>query len=309
MLGGREYSFDVAFRSDDRDRILKEIYEMTDKRFEVIGHLMKTKDWDLFWLVEIGVDRIHHAFWKFCDPAHPKYEKGNKYERAILEYYKHLDGRIGRLMEHVDEDTSILIVSDHGVKPMKGAFAVNDWLIKEGYLVLKSKAEPGTKIGKADIDWEKTKAWAWGGYYSRIYLNVKGREPSGIVEPEDYESLRDELSEKFNGITGPEGETWETRVFKPEEIYERTNGAPADLMVYLDNLSWRAAGTLGYGSPYLQENDTGPDDAMHAEDGMFILHRKGLGKTKKDISIYDISPTLLHILGGDKDDLKGEVIA
>lgn len=307
VLGGKDYIFDVIFRSDDRDRVLKEIYEMTERRFMVIEHLMK-KQWDLLWFVEIGTDRIHHCFWKYSDPEHPKYKKGNKYENAILDYYKYVDKKIGKLLENIDDYTYVLVVSDHGVKHMKGAFSINDWLVNEGYLVLKENAILGMKIREADVDWDRTKAWAWEGYYARIYLNVKGREPKGIVQKKDYEKLRNELIGKFKSITGPKGERWKTRAYKPEEIYEKTNGSPPDLMVYLDNLGWRAVGTMGYPSPYLTENDTGPDDAMHDENGMYILYKKGIEKKRKDISIYDIAPTLLKILGGDRKGLTGKVI-
>lgn len=308
VLQGKEYLFDVIFRSDDRDKVLKELYEMTERRFKIIEHLIKTRQWNLFWFVEIGVDRVHHCFWKYSDPTHPKYKKGNKYENTIKDYYKYIDKKIGKLLEQIDDNTYVLVISDHGVKPMKGAFSVNDWLISQGYLVLKKQVKQGTKIRDVEIDWKKTKAWAWEGYYSRIYINLKGREEDGIVEKQDYEKLRDEITEKFKRLKGPDNESWETRVFKPEKIYKKTNGSPPDLMVYLDNLGWRAVGTVGYPSPYLLENDTGPDDAMHDENGMFILYKKGMEKTKKDISIYDVAPTLLKILGKDGKNMKGKVI-
>ncbi len=149
------YPFDVVFRTDDRDQILQAIYDMTAKRFEIMIKLAKSKPWDLFWFVEIGVDRIQHAFWKYHDPAHHKFEPGNKYERAIMDYYKFLDGRIGALLEVVPDDTVLLAVSDHGAKRMKGAFCVNEWLIEQGDLVLKeppgaaptSKRRPSTGPG------------------------------------------------------------------------------------------------------------------------------------------------------------------
>jgi predicted AlkP superfamily phosphohydrolase/phosphomutase len=190
---------------------------------------------------------------------------------------------------------------------MKGAFAINQWLIDEGYLVLKNKPKSAVKIGKADVDWLKTKAWGWGGYYSRIYINVKGREREGIVEQDDYESLRDELMAKLKELKGPNGERWENRIEKPEKVYREIKGKPPDLMVYFDQMGWRAAGTLGYSSPYLEENDTGPDDAMHSEYGMYILYGKNVEKTHKDVEIYDVAPTLLKILGGNEE-LKGRSI-
>ena len=74
------YIFDVTFRTEDRDAIKAQLFEMTRKRFEVAKYLAAKKDWNLFMLHEIGFDRLHHAFWKYFDPSHPKYVKGNKYE-------------------------------------------------------------------------------------------------------------------------------------------------------------------------------------------------------------------------------------
>ena len=305
VLGGKDYLFDAVFRTEDRDEVLKNIYEMTDRRFEVIKHLMKTRNWQLFWFVEIGVDRIHHAFWKFADPEHPKYEKGNKYENVIREYYAHVDAKMGELLELIDDDTYVLVVSDHGAKPMDGAFAVNEWLISNGYLKLKEKPPAGSKLKPGMVDWENTKAWGWGGYYSRIFLNVEGREPQGIIPKEEYEKERKELMGKLKEIRGPSGEEWDNRVHTPQELYSKTEGEIPDIMVYFDNLSWRAAGTLGYETPYLTENDTGPDDAMHAEEGMYLIYHPSLPEKEEDVSIYDIAPTLLRLLGGKNEGLKG----
>lgn len=311
VLDGHEYLFDVVFRTESRDEVLEKLYKMTDRRFKVIEHLMKEKPWQLFWFVEIGVDRIHHTFWKFADPEHPKYEPGNKYENVIREYYSYIDEKIGELLKLIDEDTYVLVVSDHGAKPMKGAFAINEWLMEKGYLKLKEGATPeaGSKLKPEMVDWGKTKAWAWGGYYSRVFLNVAGREPEGIIPQSEYENERRKLMEELNQIRGPDGEEWENRVYTPQEIYSKTEGETPDIMVYFDNLSWRAAGTIGYTSPYLNENDTGPDDAMHAEEGMYLLYHPSFVKKKQDVSIYDIAPTLLKIMGKENNELKGRCFA
>ncbi len=310
VLGGKEYIFDAVFRTEDRDEVLRAIYEMTDRRFEVIKHLMKTRDWQLFWFVEIGVDRLHHAFWKFADPEHPKYRPGNRYENVMREYYSHIDKKLGEFLELAGEGTYVLVVSDHGAKPMKGAFAVNEWLMDNGYLKLKAeKPKERSKLKPDMVDWEKTKAWAWGGYYSRIFLNVQGREPQGIIPQEKYEEERKALMEKLKGIRGPDGEGWDNRVHTPRELYPDPQGELPDVMVYFDNLSWRAAGTIGYETPYLTENDTGPDDAMHAEEGMYLLYHPSFEKKNENISIYDLAPTLLKLMGKESNGLKGRCFA
>ena len=116
-----EYLFDCTdFRTEDKDDLLRQVYEMTDRRFALADHLLATKPWDFFAMVEMGTDRMHHGFWKDMDPEHRKHEPGGRYENAILDYYKHVDGLIGSLLRHADDDTVVFVVSDHGAKRMDG---------------------------------------------------------------------------------------------------------------------------------------------------------------------------------------------
>jgi len=304
------YIFDVVFRTENRDAILSEIYRMTDKRFEVMDWLIQNKPWNLFMFVEIGVDRVHHAFWKYMDREHHLYEPGNPYENTILDYYKHLDRKLGGLLARAGDDTVVLVVSDHGAKRMKGAFCVNEWLIEEGDLVVKERPRKVVSIDDLPIDWGKTKAWAWGGYYARVFLNVEGREPKGVIKPEDYEKEREALTKRIGALRGPNGEEWKTRVIWPRQHYDEANGEYPDLMVYFDDLYWRSAGTLGHGTKFLSENDTGPDDAVHAREGIYILYDPKNGRSdERDANIIDIAPTVLDRMGIDvPSDMKGKVL-
>ena len=92
-----EYILDCKdFRTEDKDYLLRQVYEMTDRRFALAEHLLETRPWELFVMVEMGPDRMHHGFWKFMDPEHRRYEPGNPYENAILDYHRHVDGLIAR---------------------------------------------------------------------------------------------------------------------------------------------------------------------------------------------------------------------
>jgi predicted AlkP superfamily phosphohydrolase/phosphomutase len=293
-----EYIFDVVFRTEERDKLLKGIYEMTEKRFEVIKHLLRSKDWDFFMNVEIGLDRLHHAFWKFYDREHPLFEPGSKYENAIKDYYVYLDKKIGELTSLLDRDTIVVIASDHGTKRMKGCFCINEWLIKEGYLVLKNRLSEPTELGKCEIDWRKTRAWAWGGYYSRIFVNLRGREPEGTVEKDDYEGFLEELKERLSDIPGPDGNVLKNKIRKPEDLYGSAKGDAPDLMASFDDYYYRAAGTIGHDSLFLEENDTGPDDSMHSMDGVIVIYdpNKSVGEEIRGASILDVAPTILHLM-------------
>jgi predicted AlkP superfamily phosphohydrolase/phosphomutase len=295
------YKFDVLFRTEDRQAILSDIYDMTEKRFKVVQKLSERNDWDFFIFMEIGTDRLHHAFWKYYDKSHPKYVANNTFENVIPDYYQFLDTKISELILSVaNKDTVIVIASDHGTKAMTGAICINEWLISEGLLVLKQYPEKITDIEKLDVDWEKTTAWGWGGYYARIFLNVEGREPLGKIKMDDYESSLEDLAKKIRGIKDPEGRDMDTRVFKPEDAYVNSIGDKPDLMVYFDNLNWRSAGTIGHRTQYLSENDTGPDDSVHSHDGTFIIYDPQLedhtGRRVEGLSIYDVAPTILDRL-------------
>jgi predicted AlkP superfamily phosphohydrolase/phosphomutase len=295
-----EYLFDcVDFRTEDKDDLLRQVYEMTDRRFALAEHLLQTKPWQLFVMVEMGPDRMHHGFWKFMDAEHRAHEPGNPYEDAILDYHRHLDGLIGRLLAHADEDTAVLVVSDHGAKRMDGGIRVNEWLRREGLLALRSVPERATPLSQLEVDWPQTTAWGEGGYYARVFLNVAGREPHGVVAPEDYARVREDLARRLAAIPDEHGHPIGTKVYRPEELYPDRQGLPPDLIVHFGDLAWRSVGTVG-GDDGIQvfENDTGPDDANHAQDGLYVLTGPGVpAGTHLDAQLLDIAPTVLDLLG------------
>lgn len=314
------YQVDVSnFRTPDKDWLLRQIWDMTEMRFEVLNYLQETQPWDFFMWVEMGVDRIHHGMWSFMDPGHRRYEAGNPYENSIKEYYQLIDAQVARMLDKIDDRTMVLVVSDHGGKKMDGGICVNEWLWRNGYLTLQEDPpemvdENGRRIltpfAKVEVDWEKTVAWGAGGYYGRVFLNVEGREPNGVVKREDYERVRDELTERFEAIPGPDGEDIGTRVYKPQEIYHKVRNVPPDLFVYWGNLDWRSVGSFGHGGVYTFENDTGPDDANHATNGMFILYDPSNPDNNREImgrELMDVSPTILELMGIDiPPDMQGK---
>jgi predicted AlkP superfamily phosphohydrolase/phosphomutase len=294
------YPVDVkGFRTHRKDWLLEEIYAMSRKQFTVVRHLLQHTEWDYLQFVEIGLDRIQRGFWQCHDPQHVHYVPGNPFEDAIRNYYLHLDEELGKLFEVLDDDTALLVVSDHGAQRLDGGFCVNEWLIREGLLVLNEYPPEITPFSKLGVNWEKTTVWSEGGSYARVFFNVKGREPNGVIAKQDYEQFRDEIKARFEATVAPQGKSLGTLVFRPEEIYKMVRNVAPDLIVHFGGLSWRSVGEVGYPSLYTQENDTGSDGCNPAQFGSFILaapHNPLYGELQ-GAHLLDIAPTLLE-LGG-----------
>jgi predicted AlkP superfamily phosphohydrolase/phosphomutase len=307
------YTFDVTFRADDRRRIGHELMAMTRQHFAVARALWAKERWDLFALHEIGPDRVHHTFWKYFDERHPRYEENAEFRAYVDDYYRMLDQEIGWFLEEVPPEVRILVVSDHGSQAMQGCFCINEWLIQKGYLSLRgARPPPGTAIEQADIDWSKTRAWGAGGYYARIFYNVRGREPHGVVPPGEVPQFEATLSRDLQQIRRPDGSDMGVDVRRPREVYREVRGDAPDLMVYFANASWRSAGTVGYPSLYLTENDTGPDDSVHSFEGVYAVSDpvQGAGTEGPPERILDVAPTLLDLLGVPVPaDIQGKPIA
>ncbi len=300
-----EYMTDVSdFRTANKDRLLRDLYAMADRRFNVAEHFLINENWDFFMMVEIGTDRLHHAFWKCSDSDHPLHDPQSKYKTAIRDFYKYIDARIGSLLGRLMDETTVMVVSDHGCRNLLGGVCVNEWLIKKGFLTLRNQVHEETAFTHDLVDWSATKAWSEGGYYARVFLNVKGREPSGIVDPGEYHSFRDHLAKLLADITDEQGCGMATRTLKPEEIFRSCKGVPPDLIVYFDDLNRRSIGTVGTGEVLKPVHDAGPDGANHDPDGIFIVTkmtdlRNGTKKGREIIgaSLMDITPTILHEFG------------
>lgn len=289
------YIIDVReFRTADKDRVIGEVYRMTERRFALMSALLSEEDWDFAAFVEMGPDRIHHAFWAHHDPSHPKHDPESPYKHVIRDYYRYLDSLIGEVLAVVPSGTQVVVISDHGIQPAYGGIAINEWLIREGYLALREYPQRPIPIKELIeqrlVDWERTVAWGEGGYYGRIFLNVRGREPQGIIPPERYGAVREELAEKLAAIPDEAGAPLGTRVLLPERIYRAVSGIPPDLIVYFGDLKWRSIGSVGWGAVHLHENDTGPDDANHALYGVFIAAPAIAGR---DLSLPEVHGLIL----------------
>ena len=294
------YPVDVKnFRTDRKDWLRDEIFAMSRKQWQIVRWLLKEQEWDYFHFVDIGLDRVHHGFWNYFDKKHVQYQPGNPYENVIPDYYRWLDEQIGEVVQLLDDDTVLLLVSDHGAQRLDGGFAVNQWLIDQGLLVLDEPPQGIVEFNKLKVNWSKTRVWSEGGYYARVFFNVQGREPQGVIPAAEYESFRDEMKEKFEALEDNKGRPLNSLVFRPDELYRNVRNVAPDLVVHFGGLLWRSIGTVGHPALHVQENDTGPDACNHAQFGMFLLISPNcpVSGEYQGAHLLDIAPTLLDLAG------------
>jgi predicted AlkP superfamily phosphohydrolase/phosphomutase len=312
------YRIDVeGFRTEDKAALLEQIYAVTDKHHQAVLYLLDQQPapgraWDFFMSVEMGPDRLQHGFWKYCDPAHPKHEPGNPFESCLADYYAHLDAQLGEVLERVGEEALVMVVSDHGAKAMKGSVNLNDYFIREGLLVLKREVPPGSHLQAELVDWSRTRAWAWGGYYARVFLNVEGREPQGTIPAGQYERVREEVADLIRALPDDQGRPMATEAYRPGDIFSGpyVDEAP-DLMVYFDSLSWRAGQDLNNPALYSFDTEIGPDDAVHDYEGILAMAGPGVESAGelRGLQLMDVAPTVLHHLGQRlPEGLEGKIV-
>lgn len=289
-----------GFRTDDLEGLLPRLYEGTRRRFEIARWVWREKRPDFQMFVEMGTDRFHHAFWHHIDPAHPRFDPEGPHVDAGRAYYSFVDECLGELLSAVDDDTTVLVVSDHGARPMLGGVRINEWLCREGWLTLAEPPVGAERLDLAKVDWTRTRAWGEGGYYGRVFLNVAGREPEGIVDPARYDATRDELARALEALPGPNGEPLGTRVRRPELAYRSARGFPPDLLAYFGDLDYRSIGTVGGDDGvFAADNDSGQDACNHDWDGVFVMAGGGAPRRGaiEGAQIYDVARTVLGLFG------------
>ncbi len=256
-------------------------------------------------------DTIQHMFWRYIDPLHPLYEENMppEYGSMIEEWYKKMDAVLGNALRHIDQDDTLIVLSDHGFDTFRRAVHVNSWLKEQGFLVLNDPAALSGGPLLSDIDWSRTKAYAIG--FGGIYINQKGRERDGIVNPgAETESLKTEIMEKLRSWNDEQyHQPVIHQVYKRQDIFwgDRADDTP-DLFIGFNvgfEASWQTA--LGEVPRQLMENNLKKWSGSHlfAPDlipGIILMNKK---ITKEAPSLYDIAPTILRMIGYSDQELKG----
>jgi predicted AlkP superfamily phosphohydrolase/phosphomutase len=296
------YVPDVDVRHADRRDLFARLCALTRQSFAIARHVWTTRAPELLVMVDIAPDRLHHAFLDVIDPRHPRHDPRGPDAELGARYYALLDREIGSLCALADEHTAVLVASDHGAQPLAGCFLVNAWLVQHGYLTLRAPLDGPRPLTPELVDWSRTRAWAEGGYYARVFLNRQGREPAGIVAEHTCAALLAELRQGLSAVTGPAGERWDNLVAPPGELYGAVRGFAPDLCAAFDGLRVRALSTVGSGALYADRDDRGPDVANHSMHGIFVAAGPGVSArgALTEAVIYDVGATALALLGVDQ---------
>jgi predicted AlkP superfamily phosphohydrolase/phosphomutase len=167
-----------------------------------------------------NADQVSHMMWRPMDPQHPGYnaEQDAPYAHVVEERYAELDAVVGETLERLQSDDLLVVMSDHGFTSWRRSFHLNSWLRDNGYLTpLRPnwKDDPGYF---ANVDWSKTRAYALG--LNGLYVNLKGREKSGVVDPDSRDALLAEISEKLLQTRDPAtGAPAITKVYRREQVF------------------------------------------------------------------------------------------
>jgi predicted AlkP superfamily phosphohydrolase/phosphomutase len=286
----------------DDDAFLAQCYSNHEDRERMFFDALEKTPQGLCACVFDTTDRVQHMFWRYLDADHPAARGIPKDERpqVIQQLYERMDTLVGKVMSKIDDDTMLLVISDHGFQSFNREMNLNAWLHQNGYLTLK---EGETESGDwfEDVDWSCTKAYTMG--LNGLYLNVKGREREGIVNAgKEAEALKDELREKLNGLVDPVlGTVAITGMFDCDGVYAGpyVDNAPDLIVGYgkgfrasWDSVMGKVTGTIFEDNIKAWSGDHCVDPRLVP--GVLFSNRK---ITVEKPAIVDVAPTIMKLFG------------
>jgi predicted AlkP superfamily phosphohydrolase/phosphomutase len=286
----------------DDQAFLTQCYANHDDRERMLFDALEKTQQGLCACVFDTTDRVQHMFWRYFEDDHPSARDVPRGQRpsVIQDLYSRMDKLIGRVMGQIDDKTLLMIVSDHGFKSFARCVNLNAWLYQNGYLALKAgKTESGDWFD--DVDWSRTRAYTMG--LNGLYLNLKGREREGIIEPgANAETLKDELRHKLDGLVDPaSGRTGITGVFDCDSVYAGpyVDNAPDLIVGYGDGFRASWDSVMGKVTGQIFEDNLKAWSGDHCIDprlvpGVLFCNRK---ISDEKPAIVDVAPTVLKLFG------------
>lgn len=282
----------------DDQRFLDQAYLTHDEREKMFLDLVDRTREGVCVCVFDASDRIQHMFWRYLDEGHPSpLEDRARFGEVIPQMYARMDELVGRVRAKLNPDDLLIIMSDHGFASFRRGINLNTWLMQNGYLALKDGKTEGADYLQ-DVDWSKTRAFAIG--LSGMYLNVRGRERFGTVDPAHAESLKAEISAKLGNIVDPQdGKPAVGKVYDTAKEYRGLYADEAPDLIVGYNPGYRVSwdSVTGTVEKDVFSNNIKAWSGDHHVDpriipGILFCNRK---LREKDPQITDIAPTVLDL--------------
>jgi predicted AlkP superfamily phosphohydrolase/phosphomutase len=303
-LGLAEDTWALNERIIDEEAFLKQAYLIQEEREKMFFHALEKTPKGLVACVFDSTDRIQHMFMRYDDPTHPSNRDKDTtiHKNALEDLYVRMDDLLGRTLKQLGDRGILMVISDHGFKTFRRGVNMNSWLKREGYLHLKEGKETSGEWFE-NVDWSRTKAYALG--LTGMYLNIKGRERYGIVEPgEEEAALKAELIPKMKEIFDEVDEKKAIReIYDVKKLYRGpyiTNSP--DLLLGFEvgyRVSWDCA--VGKVDDTVIEDNVKSWSGDHCMDpvlvpGVFFCNRPIHTDAPR---LLDIGPTCLSLFGVD----------
>ncbi len=271
------------------------------EREEMMAHELARFSEGLFYCLFDTPDRVQHMFWRFREPNHPANrgrETSTRWAGVVEDQYRRADAVVGRALSAIDDQTLLIVLSDHGFGSFRRGVHLNSWLRDHGYLTPRDSAGPDDFPG--GVDWSRTRAYSVG--LGAIYLNLRGREGQGIVEPRDANALAAEIAANLTGLKDDaQGTVAVRKVLTREQLYHGPHAAESPDLVVGFSAGYRAswATTLGGAPPGLFEDNVKKWGGDHIVDpelvpGVLLMNRPFRGEGAR---LLDLAPTILDALG------------
>jgi predicted AlkP superfamily phosphohydrolase/phosphomutase len=338
VLGEYRVAPNVQYRPGLEQEFVDDLIDLIHKRGKWAQHLMAHEKPDVMMVHFLAMDVMKHALWRFMDHNHPRFEPG-PFEHAIRDGYKLVDEYIGSLMAMLPPDASTIVMSDHGFGPLQNMVNLNVFFMEKGLMKLKkdpwtqlkalafnwgitpsaayqlivtmglqnltarvSKQTRNGVIGRFlsfdSVDWSRTVAYSMG-HVGQVYLNVAGRDPHGIVQPEDYEKTRKHVIEALWELREKNGRPILSRIYAGEEVYHGPYAKKGpDLHLVLDDYNMIACPLFATESKIITLQIRG-DSGCHRSEGIFLAQGPGIknGVQLPANHISDLAPTIMYHLG------------
>ncbi|MEW5802040.1 MAG: alkaline phosphatase family protein [bacterium] len=273
---------DAWLARKDRKKFLEELHVALDRRVATARYFLEQEEWDFFQVHVMETDRINHFFWEAWENGHPEFAP------EFIRYYQKIDDYVGQIHDQFVEqnpETEFILLSDHGFCSIRQEVFVNQWLCEKGFLKFTGE--------KPDLKQMHPETTAYSLIPGRIFLNVRGREYCGRIEPgENYEKTCQQLAGALMEMKDPaNGEPILDRVVRRDEIYHGPYLDQAADLVAVPRDGYDLKGNID------QTALTGRSEleGMHTyDDAFFYLKGKSVNETGFDI--HALAPTILKLM-------------